>query len=104
MLSAPPKWTTLVLVCDNERPEGAPKPSCRPQGGGELREWLKSELKREGLWGKVRVLSTSCLDLCTHGVTVALDGGAERLVVDPKEDREALLARIRAQVAVGPAA
>ncbi len=101
MQSAPPKWKTLVLVCDNQRPPDAPKPSCRPQGGGELREWLKAELKREGLWGQVRVLSTSCLDICTKGVTVALDGGAERLVVDPQEDREALLARIRESVA-GP--
>ncbi len=98
MLEAPPKWKTLVLVCDNERPADAPRPSCRPQGGGELREWLKAELKREGLWGQVRVLSTSCLDLCTQGVTVCLDGGRDRLVVDPQADRAELLARIRAVV------
>ena len=99
MLSAPPKWKTLVLVCDNERPPDAPKPSCRPQGGGELREWLKAELKREGLWGQVRVLSTSCLDICTKGVTVGLDNGRERVIVDPDADRQELLARIRALAA-----
>lgn len=95
MQSSPPKWKTLVLVCDNERPADAPKPSCRPQGGAELREWLKAELKREGLWGEVRVLSTSCLDACKQGVTVAVDNGRERLIVDASAEREALLARIR---------
>jgi len=95
MLNAPPKWTTLVLVCDNARPPDAPKPSCHPQGGAELREWLKDQLKREGLWGRVRVLGTSCLDVCGKGVTVALDGGRERLILDPETEREALLSRIR---------
>ena len=95
MLNVPPKWTTLVLVCDNCRPPDAPRPSCHPQGGGELREWLKEQLKREGLWGRVRVLGTGCLDVCGEGVTVALDDGRERLILDPATEREALLQRIR---------
>lgn len=98
MQSFPPKWQTLVLVCTNERAPDAPKPSCGPQGGPELRDWLKARLKEEGLWGRVRVLSTGCLDVCRSGVTVVLDGGRERLVVDPQTEREALMARIRASV------
>lgn len=104
MQSHPPKWQSLVLVCNNQRPAGAPKPSCGHHGGAELRDWLKERLKAEGLWSSVRVVSTGCLDICAEGVTVVLDNDRERLVVHPTEEREALLERIRAQVAAGRAA
>jgi hypothetical protein len=56
---------------------------------------LRDQVTRLGLWGRVRVLGTSCLDVCGKGVTVALDNGRERLIVDPETEREALLSRIR---------
>ena len=97
MQSHPPRWNDLVLVCTNHRPEGASKPSCGGQGAAELQSWLKERLKAEGLWGKVRVLSTSCLDLCSRdGVTVVLDGGQQRQVLHPTDERQALLDQIRA--------
>ena len=99
MIPHPPKWKSLMLVCNNQRPEGAPKPSCGHQGASELRDWLKQQLKTEGLWSSVRVVSTGCLDICTEGVTVVLDNDRERLVVHPTEEREALLQRIREMIA-----
>ena len=98
MQSYPPKWQTLVLVCNNQRPPDAPKPSCGPQGGARLRDELKAALMAEGLWGRVRVVSTGCLDICLKGVTVVLDGGARRLVLDPELEKDALLAEISASL------
>ena len=47
MITHPPKWKSLVLVCNNQRPEGAPKPSCGHQGASELRDWLKRSILEE---------------------------------------------------------
>ena len=98
-----PKWlqSGLVLVCERcfkERiPEEAPDVAER-LGDFNLREWLKSELKEHGEWGPIRVVSTSCMDVCGRGtVTVCLEksGAApEVLVVDPLDDREQLYSDI----------
>lgn len=100
-----PKWLAcgLALVCERcskERiPEEAPEVAER-LGDFDLRTWLKAELKASGDWGPRRVVSTSCLDVCSKGrVTVALEpahGEPETLVVDPLEDRDELLRKIRA--------
>ena len=95
MQSHPPKWKDIVLVCANQRPADSPKPSCGAQGAAELQRLLKDRLKDEGLWGRVRVVTTGCLDVCTDGgVTCVLDGGQSRVVVGP-DDHEALLQQIR---------
>jgi len=95
-----PKWleSGLVLVCERcfkERiPEEAPEAAERI-GDFNLRDWLKAELKKHGEWGPIRVISTSCMDVCALGkVTVCLDpqnGESARIViVDPIEDRDQL--------------
>jgi predicted metal-binding protein len=99
-----PKWLAegLVLVCERcskERiPEETPEIAARI-GDFNLRNWLKSELKEHDLWGTIRVISTSCMDVCAKGkVTVCLDpkngDPAEVLVVDPVDDRDDLYRRI----------
>ncbi len=104
MQSVDPKWlqTGLVLVCERcskERiPEEAPEVAER-LGDFSLRDWLKTRLKEEGRWGPIRVVSTSCLDVCAKGrVTVCLDpkNGAppEVLVVDPLDERDDLYRKI----------
>jgi hypothetical protein len=59
--------------------------------------YLKERLKAERRWGPIRVVTSSCLDVCARGaVTVLLagleDGTAEPrcIVVDALEGREAL--------------
>ncbi|MDE2480953.1 MAG: (2Fe-2S) ferredoxin domain-containing protein [bacterium] len=95
-----PKWlqSGLVLVCERcskERiPEEAPEIAARI-GDFDLRDWLKAELKAHGEWGPIRVISTSCMDVCAKGrVTVCIDpkdGQApEVMVVDPLDEREAV--------------
>ncbi|HTU71027.1 MAG TPA: hypothetical protein VMF11_11975 [Candidatus Baltobacteraceae bacterium] len=99
-----PKWleSGLVLVCERcfkERiPEETPDAAERI-GDFNLRDWLKSELKVNGEWGPIRVISTSCMDVCAKGkVTVCLDpkngDPARVIVVDPVEDRHDLYREI----------
>ena len=95
-----PKWLNsgLVLVCERcfkERiPEESPDVAERI-GDFNLRNWLKSELKEHGEWGPIRVISTSCMDVCAKDkVTVCLDpkngDAAEVMVVDPLDEKQAL--------------
>lgn len=96
-----PKWTNsgLVLVCERcfkERiPEEDPDKAAEI-GDFHLRDWLKKRLKEDGHWGKVRAISTSCMDVCAPGrVTVVIDPKAEgkqaqAYVVDPLPDKEQL--------------
>lgn len=96
-----PKWLEagLVLVCERctrERiPEEDPDIAARI-GDFNLRDWLKKKLKANGHWGKVRAISTSCMDVCARGmVTVCIDpkgatGPSQPMIVDPLTDRDVL--------------
>ena len=99
-----PKWLDrgLVLVCERctkERiPEEAPDVAARI-GDFNLRDWLKAELKEHGEWGTIRVISTSCMDVCAKGrVTLCIDpkngDPAEVLVVDPLDEKQAIYNKI----------
>ncbi|RME23619.1 MAG: hypothetical protein D6798_13165 [Deltaproteobacteria bacterium] len=90
----------VVLICNNQRPDGSPKPSCGRDAGNQLKAWLKIAAREGGgAAAECRVLTTSCLDVCPqHGVAVALMPGNEVVVVDPQEDRDALLARVQAHM------
>jgi hypothetical protein len=99
-----PKWleSGLVLVCERcfkERiPEEAPEVAER-LGDFNLRDWLKAELKEHDEWGPIRVISTTCMDVCALGkVTVCLDpkngDPASVLIVDPIDERDKLYATI----------
>ncbi len=97
-----PPWSErIVLVCDNCRAPGAIKPSCGHHGAEELRNWLKARLRESGDWGGIRVVTTSCLDVCPEeGVTVSIQEDQEEpelWILDPEKDRELLLTRIRKQ-------
>jgi hypothetical protein len=92
-----PKWleSGLVLVCERcfkERiPEETPDVAARI-GDFNVRDWLKAELKANGEWGPIRVISTTCMDVCAIGkVTVCLDpknGDPARIyAIDPVEER-----------------
>ena len=87
MQSVNPKWTEagLVLVCERcfkERiPEEDPDKAAEI-GDFHLRNWLKKRLKEDGHWGKVRAISTSCMDVCARRLVT--------VVIDPLADREEL--------------
>jgi hypothetical protein len=101
ILEAKPIWQTggLAVVCEKCTKEryGEDFPDAAGDERLNIKAYLKDRLKAEGRWGPIRVVTSSCLDVCARGgVTVLLDpiGSSERtarcLVVDPLEGREAL--------------
>ena len=90
----------VVLVCINEREPGHAKPSCGRARGKHLKGWLKSRARaQDGPVSACRVLETSCLDTCpADGLAVSLMPGNRTLVVDPENDREALLETVKAHM------
>jgi (2Fe-2S) ferredoxin len=61
-----------VFVCINERPADHPKGCCKAKGGVDVRDELKSELKKRGISKIVRANNSGCLDQCEHGVSVVV--------------------------------
>lgn len=84
----------VVLVCTNQRDPSTGKVSCGKDAGKRLREHLKAAARGAGgAVGAVRVLESSCLDVCSaDGVTVAFVPGDKVLIADPVNDRDAVLA------------
>lgn len=62
-----PKFEKHIFICGNQRPAGAPRPCCDPQGRAELQKSFKEKLAERGLKGKVRANQSGCLDQCEHG-------------------------------------
>ncbi len=61
-----------ILVCLNERPEGAAKPSCAPRGALAVYHRFKDRVKELGIRDRVMVVRTGCLKHCSQGITVAI--------------------------------
>ncbi|MFQ5349948.1 MAG: ferredoxin [Thermoanaerobaculia bacterium] len=61
-----------ILVCANERPPGARKPSCGPRGGLEVYRRFKDRVRELGIRDRVMVNRTGCLKHCSQGITVAV--------------------------------
>jgi (2Fe-2S) ferredoxin len=55
-----------IFSCGNERPAGHPRGCCKERGGVELRNYMKSRAKEEGVEG-IRVNAAGCLDRCELG-------------------------------------
>ena len=64
----------LVFVCVNRRPDGTPKGSCAARGAVDLHAKLKALLKSRGMAAvQVRACTSSCLDACWAGPTIAVE-------------------------------
>ena len=64
----------LLFVCVNRRPEGTPKGSCAARGALEVHAKLKALLKERGLaTAEARACTSSCLDTCWVGPTIAVE-------------------------------
>ena len=92
-----------VLVCEKcyrvRIPDETPEIAKRI-GEFQLREWLKVRCREAGPGKRVRVIGTTCQDICAVGcVTVTIlplgaHGEPETLAIDALEDRFAILQRI----------
>lgn len=67
-----PRPQIQILVCCNERPGDAKKPSCLPRGSVEVYHRFKDTVKERGLRDRVMVTRTGCLKHCSRGITVAV--------------------------------
>jgi (2Fe-2S) ferredoxin len=61
-----------VFVCENRRPDGAPRGCCAARGGSAVKEALKAALRARGLDRRIRANSAGCLDACEHGVAMVV--------------------------------
>jgi (2Fe-2S) ferredoxin len=62
-----------LFVCVNRRPDGTPKGSCAARGSVELHAKLKALLTERGLTDtEARACTSSCLDTCWAGPTIAV--------------------------------
>lgn len=67
-----PTRERYVWVCTNRRPDGHPKGSCGERGAESIKDGLKIACGSAGLAPTVRVMHSGCMDLCEHGVAVAV--------------------------------
>ena len=68
------KRKRYLFVCVNRRPDGTPKGSCAARGAVELHQKLKTLLKARGLADtEARACTSSCLDTCWAGPTIAVE-------------------------------
>ncbi len=69
-----PKRQRYLFVCTNRRPDGHPKGSCAASGSEAVHAALKEQLAARGLARTfVRPCSSSCLDVCHLGPTIAVE-------------------------------
>ena len=67
-----PRPEVQILVCVNERPPDARKPSCGPRGGLEVYRRFKDVVRARGVRDRVMVVRTGCLKHCSRGITAAV--------------------------------
>jgi (2Fe-2S) ferredoxin len=69
-----PQRKRYLFVCVNQRPDGTPRGSCAARGSVELHAKLKAMLKERGLAKtEVRACTSSCLDTCWVGPSIAIE-------------------------------
>jgi len=61
-----------VWICTNRRPDGHPRGSCAEKGSEALLVTLKSAVGAAGLARTVRVMASTCIDVCEDGCAVAV--------------------------------
>lgn len=69
MKEAKVPYKKIIFVCTNVR-EGetaCSNPERKKNAGAELVGFLRQELKKRGLKGKIRVARSGCMDLCARG-------------------------------------
>jgi (2Fe-2S) ferredoxin len=63
-----------LFVCINRRPDDHPKGSCAARGAEQVHAALKRALGERGLARlEARACTSSCLDVCSRGVTVLVE-------------------------------
>lgn len=97
-------WSTgIVMVCTKCSKAISPE-SLKEEGntGENLKNFLKKSLKESGDAKKIRVVTSSCLDVCIkeyQALTYApVDGDTETFIVHPEKDRAEILAFLKEKI------
>ena len=62
-------YKRMIFVCTNASHDGD-RPVCAEGRSEEVLKALKEEVKKRGLKGKIRVLTSGCQDLCEKGPNI----------------------------------
>lgn len=65
-----PPFERTLFVCCNEREPG--EAACANRGSTSIHQKLKALVKEKGLKGRVRVVRSGCLDLCSVGPNLCI--------------------------------
>lgn len=90
-------WSeAVVMVCTKCHKAISPQLLTEEGNAGEgLKNFLKRSLRESGHGPKVRVVTSSCLDVCIddlQAISIAkIDGGTECFTLHPEKDREQIL-------------
>ncbi len=93
----------IVMVCTKCAKSISSKTLKEEGNAGEnLKTFLKKSFKETGDLSKIRIVTSSCLDVCideTQAVTYASTGGETMtFIVHPEEDRKELLNLLRDKI------
>jgi (2Fe-2S) ferredoxin len=66
------RYRRHIFVCTNSRPPEDPRGCCKTKNSEQVREVLKTEVKKRKLGSIVRANASGCLDACEYGVTVVI--------------------------------
>ena len=65
-------YTKHIFVCTNQRPDGAPKPSCGSAHGEAVIAEFKKLIRQNDLSVEIRTQKTGCMDVCEQGPAVVV--------------------------------
>lgn len=97
-------WTEGIVMICTKCAKSISSKSLKEEGnaGENLKAYLKKSFKESGDLSKIRIVTSSCLDVCideTQAVTFAATGGDTiTLTVHPEEDRKELLKLLQEKI------
>lgn len=97
-------WTKgVVLVCTKCHKSINPELLHEEGNAGEnLKNFLKKSFKDSGDSAKIRVVTSSCLDVCIDDLQAltfaAVDGSTETLTLNPEKDRAQILQYLHTKI------
>lgn len=97
-------WSEAVVLVCTKCSKSISGSSLKEEGnaGENLKTFLKKSFKESGDLSKIRIVTSSCLDVCideTQAVTFAsVDGETETYTVHPEKDREELLKLLKSKI------
>ena len=97
-------WSEAVVLVCTKCSKSILASSLQEEGnaGENLKTFLKKSFKESGDLSKIRIVTSSCLDVCideTQAVTFAsVEGDTETFTVHPEKDREELLKLLKSKI------